>query len=372
MLRKFLRAKAHQRRRVSRSLSSGLCAALCLAFAARHGASQQAAPDPGFDPPAPEAAQRGPQLATAGLVNGTVTGPHAELVGGADVKLSASNGAVVQHAATDNNGQFQFLGVPAGPFTLTVSLQGFDPVIIHGTSYPNQVYTVAPITLQLATVSFVVNAVASQDELALEQVHAEEKQRLLGVLPNFFVSYTWNAAPLTSHEKFALATKNVVDPGNLLLVGALAGEQQAQNAFPGYGQGAQGYGKRYGAGLANLVAGTYMGGAVLPALFRQDPRYFYKGTGSIKSRFWYAITRAVICRGDNGHWQPAFASVLGDLSAGAISNIYYPASDRQGAALTLENGFLGVAGDAMNDVFQEFLLKKLTPKLQKTTSSSTP
>ena len=217
-----------------------------------------------------------------------------------------------------------------------------------------------PFALTLATVSVSVNATVTTDELGLEQLHAQEGQRLFAVFPNFFVSYNWSAPPLTARQKFALATKNAADPGNLLLVGTVSGVQQAADAFPGYSQGAKGYGRRYGANLGNLVAGTYLGGAILPALFHQDPRYFWKGTGSTRSRFWYAVSTAVICRGDNGRRQPAFASVLGDLSAGALSNAYYASDDRKGASLTLENGLLAIAGDAMNNVFQEFVLRKLT------------
>ena len=113
-----------------------------------------------------------------------------------------------------------------------------------------------------------------------------------------------------------------------------------------------------------------MGGAVLPSLFHQDPRYFYKGTGTTRQRLVYALSRAVISRGDNGNWQPNYSGVLGDLSAGAISNLYYAPSDRQGARLTIINGFLGVAGDAMNGVFQEFFLRKVTPKAKQQTISA--
>ena len=115
-----------------------------------------------------------------------------------------------------------------------------------------------------------------------------------------------------------------------------------------------------------------MGWAVLPSLFHQDPRYFYKGTGTRTSRLLYALSRSVITRGDNGHDQPNFSGILGDLSAGAISNIYYPASDREGAELFLENGFLGIAGDAMNDIVQEFLFNHVTTRGKKKTVEANP
>ena len=105
---------------------------------------------------------------------------------------------------------------------------------------------------------------------------------------------------------------------------ALAGIEQAQNHFSGYGQGAEGYGKRFGAGYADTVAGTFIGGAILPSLLKQDPRYFYKGTGSKPSRFRMRIANALICKGDNGRWQTNYSNILGSLAAGGISNLYYP------------------------------------------------
>lgn len=294
-------------------------------------------------------------------MSGTVLDVHGALMGGAMVDLQTSAGPA-RNVASDRDGRFAFEKVAPGAFRLVVTLPGFDPVSVEGTLQGDQRLTLNVPPLLLATLNESVDAVTSSEELSTEQMHAEEHQRLLGVLPNFFVSYNWSAPPLTTREKFTLATRNAFDPGNLALSATVAGVQQATNAFPGYHQGVAGYGKRYGADLANLVVGTYMGGAILPTLFHQDPRYFYKGTGSIRSRFLYAVSTAVICRGDNGKRQPAFASVLGDLSAGAISNLYYAASDRQGATLTFENGLLGVAGDAMNNVFQEFVLKKFTTK----------
>ena len=299
---------------------------------------------------------------TLGSISGIIKESRGALLAGAHVKLSYADGAPDRETISSGDGRYAFRNIPSGIFTVTVTLDGFDPASVAGSLHPGQSQELPPFVLNLATVYFEVEAVDPPSEAAEEQLRLEEKQRLIGIVPNFFVSYNWNAPPLSSKQKFRLAWKNASDPGNLLLVGTVAGVQQATDAFSGYGQGAQGYGKRYGADLGNLVVGTIVGGAVLPSLFHQDPRYFYKGTGSIRSRALYALSSAFICRGDNGRRQPAWAGVLGDLSAGAISNIYYPASDRHGAALTIENGFLGVAGDALNNIFQEFFLRKLTPK----------
>lgn len=321
--------------------------------------------------PAPQPAATHPgALQAPARLTGEVLSEDGALVANASVRLVSP--ADSAHTLSDESGHFIFDELVPGQYTLTISLPGFDPASQQLTLAPGQTLDLAAVQLSLATVSISVDAI-TPEQAALEQLHTEEHQRLVGVLPNFFVSYNWTAPPLTARQKFTLSTHNVLDPGNLALVGLVAGVQQAANAFPGYGQGLSGFGQRYGADLGNLVVGTYMGGAVLPSLFHQDPRYFYKGTGTKKQRFFYAISRAVITRGDNGHNQPNFAGVLGDLSAGALSNLYYPASDRQGATLFLENSILAIGGDAMNDFVQEFFFSHFTSDSRtKKKSASTP
>ena len=342
-------------------------AACCVAgfIAEGVGEARAQAPQSAPHPPlqSPGAVPDAPK--SLGSINGTVNDATGVPIAGAHVALSAGAQGQAAETISDLDGHFRFSGVRPGAFTVMVRLDGFNTASAAGTLQPGQTYPLPPFSLSLATVSVTVDAVVSTEEVALEDMHAEEQQRLIGWIPNFYVTYDWKAPALTPKQKFSLATRNVIDPGNLALVGVVAGVEQAENAYPGYSQGAKGYGRRYGAALGNLVSGTYMGGAVLPVLFHQDPRYFYKGTGTKRQRFLYAVSTAVICRGDNGKREPAFASVLGDLSAGAISNLYYAPSDRQGARLTLENGLLGIAGDAMNNVFQEFVLRHFTPKAEK-------
>ena len=91
----------------------------------------------------------------------------------------------------------------------------------------------------------------SQMEIAQEQLNIEEKQRVLGVFPNYYVSYDPDPEPLTARQKFQLAWKTSIDPVTWMMSGAFAGVEQATNTFSGYGQGAQGYGKRFGANYAD-------------------------------------------------------------------------------------------------------------------------
>ena len=227
--------------------------------------------------PLPEAGSpQSSNVAADGTISGAVVDSNGAMISGARVSLSPPAPAGTRQLTSDDNGRFVFRNAPAGAFSLTVELPGFAPGSESGSLKPGQVLDLPEIVLAIATVNITVDAI-TPEQLALEQLHTEEHQRLVGVLPNFFVSYSWSAPPLTTRQKFTLAWKNAIDPGNLALSGTVAGVQQAANAFPGYHQGAAGYGKRFGADLGNLWLGTYMGGAVLPSLFHQDPRYFYKG-----------------------------------------------------------------------------------------------
>jgi len=298
----------------------------------------------------------------SGSISGTVVDQSGAVVTGARVRLTGEDQSLQQEVLSGDDGQFSFANVAPGPFQLTISAAGFATQTYPGILRSGEFRIVPQIALIVATDMAEVQVGVSQIEVAEEQIKVEEKQRVLGALPNFYVSYVPNAVPLTWKQKFKLAWKTVVDPFTLVFVGGAAGVEQAQNHFRGYGQGAQGYGKRFGAGYADTVAGTFIGAAILPSLLKQDPRYFYKGTGSTPSRILYAIGNSVICKGDNRHWQANYSNILGNLAAGGISNLYYPAQDRNGAGLTFENGAIGLGTTAVANLFQEFLIRKLTRK----------
>ena len=103
-----------------------------------------------------------------------------------------------------------------------------------------------------------------------------------------------------------------------------------------------------------------LGAAVLPSLLHQDPRYFYNGKGSVVHRALYAISTVVICKGDNGKWQPNYSNVLGNLGAAGISSLYYPLSDQHSAQVTVDNTLIGIGTGAFGTLFQEFLLRHFT------------
>jgi len=203
------------------------------------------------------------------------------------------------------------------------------------------------------------------EEIAQEQIKEQEQQKLLAVIPNFYASYVPNAAPMKTKQKFELAWKAVIDPSSFVIAGIIAGGQQANNSFPGYGQGAAGYANRFGAAYGDFFIGTYISNAILPSIFKQDPRYFYKGTGTTKARIAWALKRSVMARGDNGHWQPDYSGILGSLAAGGISNLYYPEGSRHGFETTLTNTLIGIGTSAGVNILQEFVFPKVTPKLPK-------
>ncbi len=301
-------------------------------------------------------------------VHGTVTDASGSSVMGAVVRLeTAAEGQRV--TVTDEAGAFHFDAVAPGNYKITIADSGFADwtaadLLVRAGESP------APVTavLQVAPASTKVDVGLTPHELATEQIKAEEKQRLFGVFPDYFVSYEPNAAPLSAAQKFELGWKTVVDPVTIASSVIVAGIEQARSSYHQFGQGMEGYGKRFGADYVDNVNGVIIGGVLMQMVFHQDPRYFYKGTGTVRHRFLYAIATAFVCKGDNGHWQPDFSDVLGGLAAGEISTLYYPASSRTGLRL-FHNVLLGFGGRAAGNLAQEFLFRKVTTHVPKTAAT---
>jgi hypothetical protein len=338
------------------------CLSLCVLLCGASVKAQSAPTQPGGASPS---AQPPAVAQPAASISGTVVDPSGAAVARARVSLTREDSSAKQETLTGDDGQFSFAGIAAGSFQLTVAAEGFATQSVSGTLHPGENYAAPQIALVLATEKTEVKVVVPTVEIAEEQLKVEEKQRVLGVVPNYYVTYVPDAAPLDAKQKFKLAVKTTVDPVTFLLTGAIAGAQQANDSFKGYGQGGQGYAKRYGADYADAVTSTFIGGAILPSILKQDPRYFYKGTGSTRSRLLYAIANAVICKGDNGRWQANYSNILGSLAAGGLSNLYYPPEDRNGPALTFENAALGIGASAAANILQEFVIRKLTPSARK-------
>jgi hypothetical protein len=339
-----------------------LIAVLCGIPALAQSSQNPASPSPEIASTAPSEVRRLPADPQAlATIDGMVVDQSGAAIPSAEVKLTREDSSLNQQVQTDENGRFLFINLVPGPFQLTISAEGFATKVLSGAVQPGEASLVPPVTLILTATTTQVRVVLSPTEIAEDQIKVEEKQRVLGVIPNFYVSYIPNAVPLNPKQKFQLAWKSTVDPVSFGITGVVAGIQQSQNDFNGYGQGFWGYARRYGASYGTFIAGTYIGSAILPSMLKQDPRYFYKGTGTKRSRVLYALANAVICKGDNGHWEPNYSGIVGSLAAGGISNLYYPAQNRDGLELTFENALIGIGESAAVNILQEFVIRRLTP-----------
>jgi hypothetical protein len=291
-----------------------------------------------------------------------------EVLPGVQITLVSPSGSRLETVQSGNSGQFSLAGLPPQVYKLIASAPGMSsytspPIALHAGEF----HILPPIILSVSPLSTNVTVTDNKEQLAEKQVQIAVQQRIGGVIPNFYSSYDWNAPPMLAKQKFQLSIRSILDPVSFLSVAGVAGVQQYKNVFPSYGGGIEGYGKRYGAALANHVSGTLLGRAVYPSIFHQDPRYFYKGRGSVGSRALYAVFAAVIAKGDDGQWKPNYSRVLGHFSAAAISNLYYPPSDR-GGSLVLFNGLAGIGADAVANLIREFLLKPITSHVPKGTT----
>jgi hypothetical protein len=296
-----------------------------------------------------------------GHITGTVTDVNGDTLSGATVVLQGPAFKDPLKVLSDDNGSFEFKQLDPGNYRVTITAQDFSdwssPDFVLN---PTQYLILTDCKLRVAEVTSSVNVVYRPEEVATEQVKIEETQRVLGIIPNFYVVYDPNPAPLTTRLKFHLALRTSSDVFTVLGVGALAGINQAGDT-PNYVQGAKGYGERFGAVAADGLSDIMIGGAILPSLLRQDPRYYYRGTGTNKSRALHAISSPFVCRGDNGRLQPNYSSVGGDLGSSALSNLYYPPSNR-GTGLVFQNFFLTTGERMLSSLVQEFVLNRITPR----------
>jgi hypothetical protein len=312
-------------------------------------------------PPPPHAAIQPPDITATATVNGIIADTDGAAIPAAQVALQEAESNATRTTQSDAHGVFTFSSVPEGRYVLTVHAPGFAPwkikdvLVVH----EGEDVVVPQVQLGVEAISTTVSAISVED-LAEQQITAEEHQRILAVLPNFYVSYEPDPAPLTRKQKFKLAVVVSRDPVTFFTTGVTAGIEQWQGDFAGYGQEFSGYAKRYAATYGDKLASTFLGAALLPSLLRQDPRYFYRGHGHVILRALYAISTVAVCKGDNGRWQPNYSNILGNLGAAGVSTLYYPSSDQHSVQVTVTNTLIGVAEGAIGTLFQEFLLRHLT------------
>jgi hypothetical protein len=345
-------------------------AGVCFAAAiSAHGQAARALPDapqPQAGAPASAASFNGSESpAATSTISGTVLDASGDVIQGARVELSEEGAPgtlrVMESGAT---GQFEFANLAPGTYIVTVSGKGMTkfvsmPLMLQA----NEPEIVPDVVLHVAGTTTSVT-VMDKEGASLEQVRIAEQQRVLKVFPNFYSSFDWNAPPMLAKQKYRLASRSLIDPVTFLTTAGIAGAEQYRNIFPSFGGGIVGYGKRYAAAYATHASGELLTRAVYPGIFRTDPRYFIMGNGSAEARAMHAIGSTFMTRGDNGGRRINFPEILGDFSAAALSNAYFPAKER-GVNLVLINGFGDLGGDMLDNLFREFLLNRVTTRAKR-------
>ncbi len=308
--------------------------------------------------------QTGLQTGTASI-SGQIEDFTAAAVPGALLQLDAIAGpdrtTSKRTLSADAAGTFHFSDLPPGIYRVTATASNMGTYVsaeIH--LAPGESLQLTKIALAVGPTHADIQVMATPQQIAAEQVHEQEHQRVFGIFPSFYSSYIWDAAPLDTKQKYGLALHSILDPFAFVGAAAVAGVQQERDTYPGYGSGPAAYGKRFGAAYATQAASRVIGSAILPSIFHQDPRYFYKGSGTNKSRALYAIRSTFVTRGDNGHLEPNYSYMIGAFASGSVAYGLHPASDRSVSTI-FTNGFLQIGTHAGDELLREFLLRRLTP-----------
>ena len=303
-------------------------------------------------------------------IKGKVTDSSGASILGAVVTVE-STGGDSRLTITDVDGGFQIEGLTPGKYNVKISASGLSDWTASNVP-SSTTLEVQPLlaVMQVAPNVTSVTVGLSTQEVAEEQLKQEMQQRVLGVIPNYFVAYENNAAPLSLNQKFHLSFKTLIAPATIAAVGITAGIQQIRNSYWQFGQGAKGYAQRFGADYGTTASSLLITSVLADSVFHQDPRYFYSGQGTKKQRAWYAIKTSFLSKGDNGKWQPPYAGLAGTIAASEISNLYDPGSRTQYTLLGrgLMFHFVGLIGLNLG---QEFLLKKVTSHVPESAAQPT-
>jgi len=294
-----------------------------------------------------------------GSIQGTAADSSGAPIFGAVVAVVGADGNR-RMTATDVEGAFKISSLALGNYSVRISAAGLSEWTAENVAASvNPESNVLKAVLEVATEVTTVTVGLSEPEVAQEQLKQELKQRAFGVIPNYYVSYESNPAPLSAKQKFHLGLRTLVDPTTFAAAGITAGIQQAKNSYHQWGQGSEAYGKRFAAAYGTAGTNLLITSALAESAFHQDPRYFYNGQGTKAHRVWYAVESAFRTKGDDGKWQPPYAGVSGAIAAAEISDLYYPGSRTQYTLLgrSLMFHFAGLV--ALN-LGEEFFFKKVT------------
>jgi Carboxypeptidase regulatory-like domain len=302
-------------------------------------------------------------------IQGKVTDSSGAPILGAVVTVEG--GGDSRTTVTDIEGAFQISLPRPGNYNVKISASGLSDWTaenVAASAAPEAKLLLA--VMQVAPTVTTVTVGLSPEELAQEQVKRETQQRVMGIIPNYFVAYG-DAAPLSPEQKLDLSLKTLIDPATFAAVGLTAGIQQIKNSYHQFGQGSEAYAERFGAAYGTAATNLLITSFLAESVLHQDPRYFYSGQGTKKQRAWYAIKSAFMTKGDNGKWQPPYAGVLGAVGAAELSNLYYPGSRTQYTLLgrSLMFHFAGLIGLNLGE---EFFLKKLTSHTPADSATNVP
>jgi hypothetical protein len=296
---------------------------------------------------------------TGGIL-GTVADVYSDPIPGALVALQGPAGNL-RTVTTNDDGSFALHDVAQGiAYQIAVTADGYADWSASVTVEPGQEKNLGEIKLRILAMQRPVTVSYSSKEVAAQQLKAEEHQRVLGFIPNIYVTYEPHPEALTTKMKFHLAYKGLTHPTFFAFEALWAGVEQSADT-PNYRLGATGYGERFGANLASGASEALFGNAILPSLLHQDPRYFYRGSGTKRSRAWHAFIAPFVCQGDNGKLQPNYSQWGGSLISASLSNTYYPASER-GPGLVFRNFGTSMGLHVALGLAQEFLLGKFTSR----------
>jgi len=294
-----------------------------------------------------------------GSIQGHVTDSSDTPIFGAVVTVQGADGSP-RTTVSDSEGAFKISSLTPGNYSVKVSASGMSDwtaLNVPASLTPESMPVLA--VLQVAPEITTVTVGLPPEEVAEGQLHQELKQRALGMIPNYYVTYESHPAPLSPKQKLHLGLATLLDPVSIGVVGATAGIQQAMNSYHQFGQGAEGFGKRFGADYGAALNHMVITSVVADSVLHQDPRYFYSGQGTKARRAWYAIASAFRAKGDNGKWQPPYADLIGTTAAAEVSNIYYPGSRTQYTLLGRSLMF-HFAGLVAVNLAEELFLKKVT------------
>lgn len=292
-------------------------------------------------------------------VKGVVSDMQGGLVPGARVVISCVQPGVTRETTANQTGFFSIGSLPPGTYLVKISSPGLQTYVVHDLHLrAGETYSIPEVSLPMARTSADVTVTVTTEEIAEAELHSELKQRVFGVLPNFYTSYQWDAAPLTPKQKLKLTLHAATDPVFLGTTAITAGIQQAHNTYPEYGDGPAGYWRRYGADYGDATIGRLMGSVLFSSVFHEDPRYFVMTNGSWERRSWHALSSTFMQRNDRTkRFEPAYANLLGAATTGLIASTYHPGTSP--GKMVLNDTVLDLGNKAANNLVREFVLRHL-------------